>query len=201
VTVANVPGGAIVERELVHTFVQERADGTRSVRLLLKKPDLTAASQLALQVNATALTGPGGRADVAAAVDGGVVEVRIPSVEEYRAVAGTPPPVDFHREPVRWLEVVLNKPVSFFAVETASVVINDATKTVSWTGEVRLREGSVALPAAVQGARPSVFHCRDGQRLSEFMEKNGPALAEQQLVDVVKALNGAGLIKAEVRSN
>jgi hypothetical protein len=32
------------------------------------------------------------------------------------------------------------------------------------------------------------------------MEKCGPALSEQQLVDVVKALHAAGLIQAEVRS-
>ncbi len=200
-TTANVPGGAIVEKELLHTFVQERAGEGKHFRLLLKKPDLTAASQLTLQINATALVGAGGRKDVATSVDGGLIEVRVPSSAEYRAVAGVAPPVDYEREPVRWLEVILNKPVSFYSVETASVVINDATKTVSWTGEVRLREGSVALPSAAQGARPSVFHARDGQRLSEFMEKNGPALSEQQLVDVVKALNGAGLIKAEVRSN
>jgi flagellar P-ring protein precursor FlgI len=199
-TTAGVPGGAIVEKELAHTFVQERA-GAKFVRLALRKPDLTTASQLALQLNATVLSGAGGRRDVAVTVDGGLVEVRIPNAEEYRQVTGAAPPVDYEREPVRWLEVVLNKPVAFYAVETAAVILNDATKTVSWTGEVRLREGSVALPAPVQGARPSVFHAKDGQRLSEFMEKNGPALSEQQLVDVVKALHGAGLIKAEVRSN
>jgi flagellar P-ring protein precursor FlgI len=200
-TTANVPGGAIVERELVHSFVHEREGAGKFLKLLLKRPDLTAASQLTLQINATALSGPGGRRSVATAVDGGLIEVRVPGAAEYESVAGTPPPLDYEAEPVRWLEVILNKPVSFFSIETASVVINDATKTVSWTGEVRLREGSVALPAAAQGARPSVFHARDGQRLSEFMEKNGPALAEQQLVDVVKALHGAGLIKADVRSN
>lgn len=200
-TTGDVPGGAIVERELIHTFVHERAGGGKVLRLVLKKPDLTTASQLTLQINTAALAGPGGRRDVAVAVDGGLLEVRVPSSAEYQAVAGTAPPVDYEREPVRWLEVILNKPVSFFSVETASVVINDATKTVSWTGEVRLRGGSVALPSSAPGARLSVFHSRDGQRLSEFMEKNGPALGEQQLVDVVKALHGAGLIKAEVRSN
>lgn len=197
----NIPGGAIIERELAHTFVHGRAGGGKCLRLVLKKPDLTTASQLTLQINSTALLGPGGRQDVAVAVDGGLLEVRLPSSAEYQAVAGAAPPVDYEIEPVRWLDVILNKPVSFFSAETASVIINDATKTVSWTGEVRLRGGSVALPSTAPGARLSVFHARDGQSLSEFMEKTGPALGEQQIVDVLKALHGAGLIKADVRSN
>jgi hypothetical protein len=58
----------------------------------------------------------------------------------------------------------------------------------------------VILPPPAPGTRPSVFHAKEGQALSEFMEKCGPALSEQQLVDVVKALHAAGLIQAEVRS-
>jgi hypothetical protein len=153
-----------------------------------------------LQINAGSLSGATARRDVAAAVDGGLIEVRIPSAAEYKEVAGVPPPVDFEQEPVRWLEVVLNQPVTFFRSETASVVLNDVTKAVSWTGDVRLRAGSVILPAAVAGTRPSLFHAKEGQALSEFMEKSGPALTDQQLVDVIKALHAAGLIKADVRS-
>jgi hypothetical protein len=83
--------------------------------------------------------------------------------------------------------------------EAASVLLNDVAKSVSWTGDVRLREGSVVVP--VPGARPGVFHAREGQRLSEFMEKAGPALGDQQIIDLVRALDRAGLIKAEVRSH
>jgi flagellar P-ring protein precursor FlgI len=198
-TAGAVPGGAIVEKALPHAFVVEKA-GHKVFRLVLKKPDLTEASQLTLQINAGALSGAGGRRDVATAVDGGLIEVRIPAAAEYREVAGVAPPADFEKEPVRWLDVVLNQPVTFFRSETAAVVLNDATKAVSWTGEVRLRAGSVILPAATPGTRPSVFHAKEGQTLSEFMEKCGPALNDQQLVDVVKALHAAGLIKADVRS-
>jgi flagellar P-ring protein precursor FlgI len=199
VTVGVVPGGAIVEKQLAHTFVKEKA-GRKSFNLVLKKPDLTEASQLAFQINAGALTGAGGRREIATAVDGGLIEVHIPSAAEYREVAGVAPPADYEREPVRWLEVVLNQPVAFFRSETAAVVLNDSTKAVSWTGDVRLRAGSVILPPPAPGTRPSVFHAKEGQALSEFMEKCGPALSEQQLVDVVKALHAAGLIQAEVRS-
>jgi flagellar P-ring protein precursor FlgI len=198
-TVGAVPAGAIVEKTLAHTFVKEKA-GRKVFRLVLKKPDLTEASQLTLQINAGALTGAAGRRDIATALDGGLIEVRIPTAAEYKEVAGVAPPVDFEGEPVRWLEVVLNQPVAFFHSETAAVVINDSTKAVSWTGEVRLRAGSVILPAPGPGTRPSVFHAKESQSLSEFMEKCGPALTDQQLVDVIKALHGAGLIKAEVKS-
>jgi flagellar P-ring protein FlgI len=198
-TVGTVPAGAIVEKPLTHEFVKEKA-GRKIFNLVLKKPDLTEASQLTFQINAGALTGSHGRRDVASAVDGGLIEVKIPTVAEYRETTGVAPSVDYEQEPVRWLEVVLNQPVTFFRAETASVVINDATKAVSWTGEVRIRAGSVILPAPAPGTRPSLFHAKDGQTLSEFMDRVGPALNDQQLVDVVKALHAAGLIKAEVKS-
>jgi flagellar P-ring protein precursor FlgI len=198
-TVGTIPAGAIVEKPLAHSFVKEKA-GHKGFHLVLKKPDLTDASQLVFQINSAALSGANGKRDVAAAVDGGLIDVRIPSIAEYREVTGVAPAVDYEQEPVRWLEVILNQPVTFFRSETASVVINDATKAVSWTGEVRLRAGSVILPAPAPGARPSVFHAKEGQTLSDFMDRSGPALSDQQLVDVIRALHGAGLIKAEVKS-
>ena len=56
------------------------------------------------------------------------------------------------------------------------------------------------LPAPAPGLRPSVFHAEEGQPLSKFMERNAPVLGDQQLVDVVKALHAAGLVKGEVRA-
>ncbi len=207
-TAGSVPAGAITERELVHEFVRDvtvrvgdRDVPRRAFKLVLKKPDLTLASQLAFQINASVLGGPGGRLRVAEAVDGGSLMVRIPTVDEVKATTGAAPDTDFERDPVRWLETVLNRPVNLaFAVETAMVVINDATKTVAWTGDVRLRSGSVMLPATGPGLRPSVFHAEDGLALSKFLERNAPALGEQQGVDVVKALHAAGLVKAEVKA-
>lgn len=198
-TVGTVPSGAIVEKPLAHEFVKEKS-GRKVFHLLLKKPDLTEASQLTFQINASAVSGTNGRRDVARAVDGGMIEVHIPTIEEYRTATGVAPSVDYEQEPVRWLEVVLNLPVTLYRTETACVILNDVTKAVSWTGEVRLRAGSVILPAPAAGLRPGLFHAKEGQTLSEFMEKCGPALTDQQLVDVVKALHGAGLIKAEVQS-
>ncbi len=207
-TTGTVPAGAILEKELVHEVVRDvkirqgdKDVPRRAFKLLLRKPDLSFASQLTLQINATALTGAGGRLRVAEAVDGGSIMVRIPTVEEYRAVAGVTPEVDFEAEPVRWLDVVLNRPINVsYALEAASVVVNDATKTVAWTGDVRLRAGSVMLPGPGAGLRPSVFHAEEGQPLSKFMERNAPALSEQQAVDCVKALHAAGLLKAELRA-
>jgi flagellar P-ring protein precursor FlgI len=206
-TTAGIPNGAILEKELIHNYIKEvfiqvggKMETRKSFTLVLRKPDLTMASQLALQINRTAVASGEARMPVATSLDGGSILVRIPTAREYREVTGSEPPVDFEQEPVRWLETVLNKEVMFVSVEAAAVVINDSTKTISWTGEVRLREGTVMVPPAAQGARPSVFHAKDGQRLSDFMEKTAPALSDQQLVDVIKSLHHAGLIKAEVRS-
>ncbi len=207
-TTGTVPGGAIVEKELDHTFVTDavvRIGGQnqrrKAFKLVLKKPDLTMASQLAMQINRAYVTPEGHRFELAlaAALDGGSIAVRIPTVEEYRAATGTAPEVDYEQEPVRWMERVLNFPVSFSMVETACVVINDATKTISWTGEVKLREGSVMVFDA-KGGRPSLFPAGEGQLLSEFMDNVKKVATEQQVVDVVRALHGVGLIKAEVKS-
>ena len=206
-TTATVPSAAIVEKELVHTYIRDvpvesgkKLETRKAFTLVLKKPDLTMASQLTYQINAVAVRSLEKTLPVARSLDGGSIEVRIPTQKEWRDVTGALPPVDYEMEPVRWLDVILNKPVSLAAVEQATVIINDATKAISWTGEVRLREGSVMLPPSAQGGRPSVFHAKDGQRLSEFMEKTAPALSDQQIIDAIKALHGAGLIKAEVKS-
>jgi flagellar P-ring protein precursor FlgI len=204
-TVGFIPGGAIVEKGLAHAFIHEIPEGRpgagrKAFRLLLKKPDLSTAGRLVQQINASAAAGSGGRLEVAEALDGGAILVRIPTAEEYRAATGSAPACDFEREPVHWLDAILNLPADLYAPEAAAVVIHDASRTVSWTGEVRLRSGSVLLPGSGEAARPSVFHARDGQRLSEFLEKVGPAVTSAQLVDLVRALHKAGLIQAEVRA-
>lgn len=204
-TSAAVPNGAIVERELEHRFVAEvrvPVPGGEELRrkgfkLVLKRPDPVLASQLAGQINASAVAGSGGRLDVAASLDGGSVLVRIPTVGEYREVTGSDPEVDYEREPVRWLDFILSRPVVLSVPEAAAVVVNDAARTISWTGDVRLREGSVLVAA---GGKPAVFHAREGQRLSDFMERAGSALGEQQLIDLVRALDRAGLLKADLRA-
>lgn len=200
-TSAEIPGGAILERQLRHEFVDTKSDGRKAFTLVLRRPDLTMASQLTRQINETALVGTDGRAwKAATSIDGGSIEVLIPTSAEYEERAGVSPAVDFTREPVRWLERILNRPVALVTAERAVVLVDDATKTVSWTGEVLLREGSVMVAPPAAGARPSIFHARDGQRLSDFMDRNSAAMTEQQMVDVIRALRGAGLIKAEVKS-
>lgn len=199
-TAAAIPGGAIVERELDHPFVVE-ADGRRFVRLVLKRPDPSLASQLAVQINAGALrTAEGRPVEVASAIDGGALRVRVPSAEEVRTATGAEPEVDYEKQPVRWLDRLLGLPVVLTGPETPAVVLHDASRTVAWTGQVRLRAGSVLLPPATSGARPAVFHARDAQLLSDFLEKVAPAVGEHQLIDLVRALHDAGLVDGEVRS-
>src|SRR5882672_8755916 len=62
VTVGSVPGGAIVEKALAHTFVKEK-NGHKVFRLVLKKPDLTESSQLTFQINSSALVGASAKRD------------------------------------------------------------------------------------------------------------------------------------------
>ncbi len=198
-TTAVVPGGAITEHELEHRFTKEiRARiGEKEVRrkafkLILRKPDLTTASQLAMRINEGPFPG------AALALDGGSVLVRIPTVEEYRRAAGVNPEADYEKQPVRWLDVILNLPAKIASFERAAVVIGGATRTVSWTGDVRLHGGSVML--AAPDGRLSLFRAREGEPLSDFVGKTRLVLTDRELVEVVKALHEAGLLQAELLS-
>ncbi|HYG21184.1 MAG TPA: flagellar basal body P-ring protein FlgI [Verrucomicrobiae bacterium] len=115
-TVAQIIGGAIVEREIPTVIVREN-----TIELLLREPGFTSASRLALAIN-NAFT------NSASAVDATSVRVRMPAGTE-----GSP--VDFIAR-LENLEVTPEIP--------ARIIINERTGTIVATSQIRVSSCAVS---------------------------------------------------------
>lgn len=220
-TVGTVPNGATVFYEVKHEFVKPVAYRTKILdkndneievvvpqgkvfRLSLRKGDLTVASELALKINEKALvssTTQGKRYLVAKAIDGGTIEVIIPTKAEYESIKGenTYPKPGFIEDPVTWLDKILSMEVKLSNQPTATVTINDTTKTVVWTDGVKLKRGRVALKNG------TVLVIPEEMTLTELFEDPNRrfvrgAIQGQDLIDAIKALESAGLLVGRVES-
>jgi flagellar P-ring protein precursor FlgI len=196
--------GALVEREVPTTFVTNGM-----LRLELRIPGFTVAARIAEAVNTKLGEGS------AKAVDGGSVDVKVPS--EYATKI-----VD--------LMAVLED-VEVIPLRRARVVINERTGTIVAGGDVRLAPvavvhgsltivvketqtpGSVAaIPGAalsVAGTRKSDVQASEGTHTLTYvpaaptlsdvaMALSQLGLSPRELTSVLQALRGAGALEAEV---
>jgi flagellar P-ring protein FlgI len=115
-TVAQIPGGALIEREIPAEVVRED-----SLELLLREPDFTSAARLAAAINEVF-------ASHAQAVDSTTVRVRVP---EGHLTA----PVDF----IARLEAVEVTPDS-----PARIIINERTGTIVANARIRIAACAVS---------------------------------------------------------
>jgi flagellar P-ring protein precursor FlgI len=115
-TVAQIIGGALVEREIPTTIVHDN-----SIELLLREPSFTSASRLAAVINNTFTNS-------ARAIDPTSVQVRIPEgVEGF--------PVDFIAR-LETLEITPDAP--------ARIIINERTGTIVATSSIRISSCAVS---------------------------------------------------------
>ncbi len=201
-TTGRVPEGALVEREVSSTLVN---DGT--LRLELRTPGFTVASRVAEAVNKKF-------AGAASAIDGGSVAVKLPP--EYAART-----VDF---------VAALEDIEVTPLRAARVVINERTGTIVAGGDVRLApvavvHGSLTIvvretPTASQPAPFSRtgttvvtprtdIESNEGTRSMVYVPA-APTLADvasalgtmglspREMASVLQALRGAGALEAEV---
>lgn len=201
-----IPNGAILERELKHDFVKytEETKKRPYIRLFLKKPDITVASQIATDINNFGLDEIFARktrremepARLAIAVDGGSIDVRIPLKDEYEKVVPTLTYPSYDKDPITFMEKILNLTVNLVRPEKAAVIINDTTQVITVTGEVFVKPGYVRIGGNVK------INIVSEMKFVELL--NSPEIANsitpQQLIDIVKALDQAKLIKGEVIS-
>ncbi len=214
-TSGSVPGGAIMYQDVKYSFVREifyrdvfgKSRKGQAIHLNLRRSSLSVASQLAFKLNEQALVdtrldATGGenivRLNVARALDGGAIQVIIPSKEEYEFVR---PPVDgispypgYYENPVAWAFHILNLNVTLITGNRALIVINDTTKTVSWTGVVKVRQGRVILRGGMRIDIPRETS------FSDILDNLNPAVQGQDLIDAIRALDAAKLLSAEVKS-
>lgn len=199
-TTGTIPGGAEVKREFPRQIVRRNGDGDLYITLTLRKPDYNLAGRIAADINTFLFryVDPKSKIDtslpVARTVDAGAIDVFIPGEEVWKEKIPTLYP-GFDREPVLFLDRVLNIDVAISTVPRRAVVtLNDSTKTISWNAEVIVRPGRVRVGNLVVG--------RENQEstLNEILSAAGAAATDQKLVDIVRALDSAGLLEAEVQS-
>lgn len=210
-TAGTVPNGASVSKERPYEFIKDltyvdvfdRRRVGKAFRLNLRRPDRTMASQLAQQINQTALVDRRGNEvvslPVARTVDGGTVVVIVPSKEEYEHLRpptekGKTPYPGYYDDPVPWVDHILHLNVRPFASDKAVVLINDVTKAVSYSGDVKVKPGRVHLKSG------TILKIDEETTLGEALKAWEAAVRGQDLIDAVRALDAAGLLLAEVRS-
>lgn len=217
-TAATVLQGAIVERELPANFVftrNRRVEDpkekgrfieipTRFVTLNLKKPDFSMASLIADAINTDSgdvlwPRGVGKPRKMAQASNAGTVHVVIPSERDWMLVTeGKLPYKDWENNPVLFLQQVLSIRVVPRGAERGKVIINDSTKSVTVTGDVRIRPGR-----HVFGGN-KVFVVDDEKSLAEVLDpeqnKSLLAFSRQEIIDAIKAFHQLGLILGEVET-
>jgi flagellar P-ring protein precursor FlgI len=106
-TVGRIPGGAVVEKEEIASFVEQVANN-RVITFNLRNSDFTTAQRISKTVNEA-------YPDSAVVVDGGTISVKIPAKVEQSGIAG-------FIDDISRLEVVVDVP--------AVVVVNERTGTI-----------------------------------------------------------------------
>ena len=202
-TVGNVPGGALIEREIPSDFSNKR-----KLVLSLHNPDFTTASRTAAAINKTLA------ADYAKAPDSGTIEVTVPS--------------EYNGNIVGLVTVVEN--IGVTPDMYARVVINERTGTVVMGTEVRIatiaiahgnlsiqiRESSnVSQPTAfsrggqtvvtpesdivVSEGRAPIFVVKSGVSIGEVVRAlNALGVTPRDLIAIFQAIKAAGALQAEL---
>jgi len=182
-TVAQISGGALVEREIPTEVVKDNF-----VELLLRDPDFTSASRMAAAINGKF---PGS----AQAVDSTSVRVQVP---EGHARA----PVDFIAR-VEAVEVTPDVP--------ARVIINERTGTIVATARIRIAECAVShgdltisIASTVDVTQPNAFN-ESGTTVAaprtdtKVEEKKGQFIALREMPTVEKVAAGLNAIGVSAR--
>ena len=179
--------------------------------LNLKKPDLRAANGIADSINTAIrndkkIAGISGdyirENPMARALDGGRVEVRIPTNDELRLLGKESEDgptwawyLRYDTLPARFLDEILSKVTVGAPPAKARVIINDSTKTIAIVGNVMVKRGAVFYddinPVDIPEDMP----------LTELLKgATNVGMTAQVRINVVRALHRAGLIEGEVKS-
>jgi flagellar basal body P-ring protein FlgI len=190
----------------------------KTIVLNLKKADIEMATSIAQAINSHLnpprdptvaggqISGPLNlprpyleRNPFAQVVDGGRVRVRLPSRDEYMSLGLERLYPGYEAEPANFLSELLRKVTTVLRTPSrARVLINDANKTVAVVGEVTVKPGYVTT----EGVRLDV---KSNMSLTQWLVENGDGrgaqakpLSPQQIIDLIRAMDAAGMIEGEV---
>jgi len=200
-TVARIPNGAMVERELAHPFGR-----SETFIITLKSPDFTNAKKIVDAVNNIF-------EDVAEAKDGGTISVRIPDA--------------FRANPVKFLSIVENLEIN--PDTYAKIVVDEKTGTIVIGENVRIStvaishgnisivvketpEVSQPMPfgrgetaivprteAKVEEERGHFFVLKGGVTIKELVDAlNALGVSTRDVIVILEAMKAAGALHAEI---
>jgi flagellar P-ring protein precursor FlgI len=184
-TVAQIIGGAIVEREIPTAIVRDN-----SIELLLREPGFTSAARVAEAINQVFTNS-------ALAIDATSVRVRIPDEEKFV-------PVDFVAR-VQSIEVTPETP--------ARIIINERTGTIVATSRIRISScavshGNITISVAstLEVSQPSPFSYqgrtevtpRTTTEVTETKSSVVPLPEMPTVEEVASALNSLGVTPRDV---
>lgn len=181
-TVARVPGGAYVEREIPFKFEN---DG--GIDVVLSRKDFTTASAVEQAI------GLRFGEDFAHAVDAGLVRVKIPA--------------SFREDPVRFVAAI--EAVTVDVDNQTRIVINEKTGTIVIGSEVRITPVVIAhgdLRLRIQDnlgqsqrTDKAVLNLGSGVSMKELVDQlNGLGVTAKDIIAIVQAIKAAGAIQAEI---
>ncbi len=174
-TVARIPEGALVEREVTVDLAE-----SGSISISLKRSDFTTASRMARAINAAL------GATAARALDGATVEVTVP--ERFRG------------NEVEMLATLENLEIK--AEDPARVILDERTGTVVMGGEIRLAPVAVAhgkLTVSVGGKNGQLLNLKRGSTLSDLVTAlNSVGASPREMVAIFQAIKAAGALHAEL---
>jgi flagellar P-ring protein precursor FlgI len=182
-TVAQISGGALVEREIPTEIVLNN-----HLELLLREPDFTSAARMASAINQVF-------ADSAQALDSTSVRVRLP---EGHASA----PVDFLAR-IEGIEVTPDIP--------ARVIVNERTGTIVATSRIRIAacavshgELTISIASSLDVSQPNAFN-QTGETVvtprteTNVAEPKGSLIALQEMPTIEKVAAGLNSIGVSPR--
>ncbi|MEE8558736.1 MAG: flagellar basal body P-ring protein FlgI [Myxococcota bacterium] len=202
-TVARIPGGALVEREL-HTKLR----GRETLRFVLRDKDFTTAARTAQVVNRALGEG------TAFAIDSGTIEIRIPKGSQENPVPFLARIEDLDVEPDYSATVVLNERtgtvvigaavrISAVAISHGNLSIRISTRTsvsqpapFAEVGETVTFDNSEVV-VQEEGANLAVVQ---GITIGELVRAlNSIGASPRDLIAILQAIKAAGALQAELK--
>ncbi len=202
-TVARIPGGALVERELGLRF-----GGRDSIRLILREKDFTTAARLAQVVNGALGDG------TAWAADAGSIEVRIPADAKMNPVPFLARIEELDVQPDRVAAVVLNERtgtvvigadvrISAVAISHGNLSIRISTRTAVSQPAPFAEVGSTVVfdnEEIVIQEQGSALAMVQGVTISELVRAlNAIGASPRDLIAILQSIKAAGALQAELR--
>ncbi|MBP2655580.1 MAG: Flagellar P-ring protein [Firmicutes bacterium] len=183
-TVAKIPGGAIVERD-----VPTRIENNGNIALALSDPDFTTANRIAAAINREF-------GEAATATDAGTVQIKVPNQYAGNLVGFIAAVEDIDVRPDNAAKIVINE-------RTGTVVMggNVTIDTVAVAqGGLAVRVGGKQSPAGANETQANLVMLPGTANVGDVVKAlNAVGAKPQDLIAILQAMKAAGALHAELQ--